>query len=53
LSKNVVDKLTQLIKRNEKFPSKITVLICRTMFEGYGCSWENFCFSCHVKSITL
>ena len=27
LNKNVVDKLTKLIKSNEKFPSKITVLI--------------------------
>jgi len=26
--KNVVDKLIKLIKPNEKFPSKITVLIC-------------------------
>jgi len=32
--KNVVDKLTNLIPK--KFPSKITVLICMTTFEGYG-----------------
>ena len=42
--KNVVDKLTKLIKPNEKFPSKITVLICMTTCEGYGSSWENFLF---------
>ena len=40
--KNVVDKLTKLIKPNEKFFSKITILICMTTFEGYGSSWENF-----------
>jgi len=39
--KNVVDKLTKLIKPNEKFPSNITVLICMTTFEGYSSSWEN------------
>ena len=33
LNKNVVDKLRKLIKPNEKFPNKITVLICMT-FEG-------------------
>jgi len=27
LNKNVVDKLTKLIKSNEKFPGKITVLV--------------------------
>ena len=36
--KNVVDKLTKLIKPNEKFPSKITVLICMPTFEGYDSS---------------
>jgi len=40
--KNVVDKLTKLIKPNEKFFSKITVLICMITSEGYGSSWENF-----------
>ena len=34
--KKFVDKLTKLIKSNEKFRSKITVLICMTTFEGYG-----------------
>ena len=38
LIKNVVDKLTKLIKTNEKFPSKIIVLICMTTFEGYDIS---------------
>jgi len=40
LNKNVVYKLTKLIKPSEKFPSKITVLglICMTTFEGYGSS---------------
>jgi len=42
LTKNIADKLAKLIKPNEKFPSEITVLICITTFEGYGCSWENF-----------
>ena len=37
LNKNV-DKLTKLIKTNEKIPSEITVLICMTTFEGYGSS---------------
>ena len=36
LIKNVVDKLTKLIKTNEKFLSQITVLICKTTFEGYS-----------------
>jgi len=40
--KNVVDKLTKLIKPNKKFISKITVLTCMTKFEVYGSSWENF-----------
>jgi len=40
--KNVVDKLTKLIKPYEKFLSKITVLICTTTFKGCGSSWENF-----------
>ena len=35
MNKNVVDKLTKLIKPNEKFPSKTTVLICTKTFEGY------------------
>jgi len=40
------------MKPNEKFLSKITVLICITTIEGYGTAWaENF-YSCHVKSIT-
>jgi len=38
LNKNVVDKLTKLIKPNEKFLRKITVLICMKIFEGYGSS---------------
>ena len=38
--KNGVDKLTKVIKPNEKFPNKITVLICMTAFEGYSSSWE-------------
>ena len=33
--KNVLDKLTKLIKPNEKFQSKITVLICMTTFQVY------------------
>jgi len=51
LNKNVVDKWIKLIKPNEKFLSKIAVLICRTTYEGYGSSWENF-YSCHAKSIS-
>jgi len=53
LDKNVVDKLKELIKPNEKFAckSRPTVLICMTTFEGYGFSCENL-YSCHVKSIT-
>jgi len=39
------------MKPNEKFPSKIALLICMTTFEGYGSSWQNF-YSCRVKSIT-
>jgi len=38
--KSVVDELTKLIKSNEKFLSKISVLICMTTFEGYGSSGE-------------
>ena len=38
LRSNVVDKLTKLIKPNEKFRRKITVLIYMTTFEGYGSS---------------
>ena len=38
LNKKVVDKLTKLIKPNEKFASKITVLTCMTTFDGYGYS---------------
>jgi len=37
-NKNVVGKLIKLIKPNDKFPSKITVLTCMTTFEGYGSS---------------
>ena len=36
LNKNVVNKLTKLIKPNKKLPRKITVLICVSTFEGYG-----------------
>jgi len=36
------------MKPNEKFSSKMTVLICMTTFEGYGTSSENF-YSCHVN----
>ena len=49
--KNVVDKLKNFIKQNERFPCKITVLMCMTTFQGYGSSCENF-YSCHFKSIT-
>jgi len=38
LIKNMVDQFTKLIIPNEKFPSKITVLIFVTTFEGYGSS---------------
>jgi len=38
LNKNVVDKFKKLLKPNEKIPSKTTVLICTTTFEGYGSS---------------
>ena len=42
LNKKVVDKLTKLIKLNEKFPSKKTVLICITAFGCYDSSGDNF-----------
>jgi len=38
LNKNVADKLTKFIKPNEKFSSKIAVVISITTFEGYGSS---------------
>jgi len=39
LNKNIVDKLTKLIKPNEKFPQSLdanTVLMCMSTFEDYG-----------------
>jgi len=50
--KNVVDKLTKLIKPSQKFSSKITFLICMTTFEGYTALHDRIFYSCHVKSIT-
>jgi len=48
---NKLTKLTNFIKPNEKFPSKVTVLICITMFEGYIALHERFFYCCHVKTI--
>jgi len=48
--KNVVNKLTKLIKPNEKFSSKITVLVCMKTFEGYGSFWENFFIAAMLNS---
>ena len=42
MNKNVVDKLTKLMKPNEKFLGKITVFICMTSFEGYGSIMREF-----------
>jgi len=38
-NKKNVDRLTKLIKSNERFPSKISVLLFMTRFQGYGSSW--------------
>jgi len=40
LNKQVVNKLTKLMKP-KNFPSKITVLMCTTTFEGYCSSWDS------------
>jgi len=49
--KNVVDRLTKLIKSNERFPSEITVLIFMATFEATAFH-ERIFYCCHVKSIT-
>ena len=38
LNEKVADKLTKLIKPNEKFLRRIRVSICMTMFKGNGFS---------------
>jgi len=38
----VVEKLTKFIKPNEKFLSKLAVLICMTTSEGKFSSSDNF-----------
>jgi len=48
--KNVVYKLTTLIKSNEKLPSKIIVLICMTTFEGYGLLMRDFFIAAMLNS---
>jgi len=49
--KHIVDKLRKLIKPNEKFPSKITILICTTTFEGYALHERTF-YNGYVKALT-